>query len=103
MKYKGLLSLKIWIMITFVAVWNIGFLCAMKQEPESGQSSMPRESALIIAATCFLASVFALTVAASKKAQSYVLAEKRLHLFASRPFYLVSIVTGVLALGSFTF
>ena len=103
MKYKGLLALKIYVMIAVVVAWNVGFIVAMNMEPVPGDRMMPRESAVIISVTCLLASVFAISVAMSKNVQAAVLAPKRIRMFSPRPYYFISFVTGVLALSSYTF
>ncbi len=103
MKYKGLLALKIHVMIAVIVIWNIGFIAAMQIDPIPGDRTMPKEGVAIISATCLLAALFTLAIAVSKEVQSVVLAPKRMHMFSSRPYYFISFVTGALALSFYTF
>ncbi|MEM8859445.1 MAG: hypothetical protein AAGD96_14045 [Chloroflexota bacterium] len=98
-RFKSLLSLKAYVIVAFIAFWNAGFLLGRYLGGGGIQASFEPVAMKTTGITCALAGLFFLSVAASTKVQSILVAPSRSNNFRSREFYILAFLTCGMAIG----
>jgi hypothetical protein len=103
LNWKSFFSLKIPVIISFVVIWNAGFIYAAQLGEGIFSGGFTPLGMKITGMVCVAASIFSFCVAFIKPFQSMVVAESRLQNFSVKEFYFLALIAGVLAISRFTF
>ena len=103
LNWKSFLSLKIPVIITFVVIWNAGFIYAAQLGEGAFSGGFTPLGMKITGMVCVAASIFSFSVAFIKPFQNMVISEARIQNFSVKEFYFLALVAGVLAISRFTF
>jgi len=96
MSWKSFLSLKPYVIVTFLVVWNGAFLLSIENgRMLDGVLQLAPGSNPIIGWTSVGATVFAFVVASSPAAQSVLVSPSRADAFSSKEFYLASVILAI--------
>ena len=103
MDWKSFVSLKAYVLIAFVVIWNAGFLLAMQLGGGGLRGGLTPIGMKITGAVCIAACIFSLLVACIKPIQARLVAPARAHNFNVKEFYFLAFVSGVLGITRFVF
>jgi len=103
LNWRSLISLKVPVIVTFILLWNAGFLLAMYLGGGGLHGGLTPIGMKITGYVCLIACLFTLLVATIKPVQTLVVAPSRADNFSSKEFYFLAILSGVLAISRFIF
>jgi hypothetical protein len=90
---KSVTSLNAWVMMTFIVVWNAGFLLAIYAGGGRLDALLSPEGQTLAGLTCLAAAVFALAIAAVRPFRELLVDPARAHNFTAKEFYFIAFVT----------
>jgi hypothetical protein len=93
-EWRSLASLKTSVILTFVVLWNAGFLTGLYLNGGFGPLARSRAAAIAVAATCAATCGFTLALALSRGVQDALLAESRRDDFRRGDFVFLALLTG---------
>ena len=96
LEWRSYFSLKAWVLVTFVVVWNGGFLVAILTSGGTLEAVTISPGRWIVNGVLLLACAFGLVVATNTKLQDALVAPTRRHNFRVNEFYFLSFVTFML-------
>ena len=103
LNWRSILSLKAWVLVTFLVLWNLGFFVSMQAGGGGLTGGLAPAGMKISGYVCLAACAFSLSVATSKSIQSFLIAPSRAANFSTREFYFIAFITGFLAISRFVF
>ncbi len=103
MNWRSFLSLKAYVLVIFVVLWNLGLLYDFIIEGRSIIADKSSTGLKISGFTCLAACVFAIAVAKSKNIQDILVAPKRNHNFNVKEFYFMAFIMGSFAISMLVF
>ena len=101
LQWRSVTSLKASVLVTFVLLWNAGFLISIYIGGGSWSGGQTSLGMKISGLVCLAACLFTFAVARSKSVQEKLIAPSRSEYFNTREFYFLAVVSGVLAISRF--